>query len=324
MKTKVTVLLLVICLFSACTTLQTISFERLQAADVSFPNQVRSVGVINYVPQDRQEPDSLLGIWYADGKVTTEVLAQEIAATDYFNKVVICDSAFYEAVGAGSEGTLSESLVDSLIRTLEVDLLFAVEQVQVELKGGSLFHTELMMDVPAVDGVVTPLVRAYIADRDAPLFSVSKTDTICWVLSPELTHEQIMMEASEYAATLPMTYLLPHWKEIDRYYFDGGNTDMRDAGVYVREQNWEEASALWQKLYDTRKGKVKMRAAYNLALHHEMQEDFERAKEYLETASSLVSEGSWEHQLIEYYRLQLDEQVRKNRMLKIQMKRFEP
>ena len=31
MKTKITVLLLVLCLFSACTTLQTISFERLQA-----------------------------------------------------------------------------------------------------------------------------------------------------------------------------------------------------------------------------------------------------------------------------------------------------
>lgn len=323
MKTKITVLLLVLCLFSACTTLQTISFERLQAADVSYPDQVRTVGVINYAPQDKQERDSILGLWNGDGKVTVESLAREIAATDYFNQVVVCDSAL-RPVGMGNEEIFPMSQADSLIQALGVDMLFAVEQVRIELKEGSLFHTELMMDVPAVDGVITPLVRAYVSGRNAPLFSISKTDTICWVVSPELTFGQIMQEASDFAATLPVSYLLPHWKEMNRYYFDGGNMEMRDAGVYIREQNWEGAAALWQKLHDGRKGKVKMRAAYNLALNYELQGDYERAKEYLDTALSLASEGSWEHQLIEYYRLQLDEQARENRMLQIQMKRFEP
>lgn len=323
MKTKITVLLLILCLFSACTTLQTISFERLQAADVSYPDQVRTVGVINYAPQDKQERDSILGLWNGDGMVTVESLAREIAATDYFNQVVVCDSAL-RPVGMGNEEILPMSQADSLIQALGVDMLFAVEQVRIELKEGSLFHTELMVDVPAVDGVITPLVRAYVSGRNAPLFSISKTDTICWVVSPELTFGQIMQEASDFAATLPVSYLLPHWKEMNRYYFDGGNMEMRDAGVYIREQNWEGAAALWQKLYDGRKGKVKMRAAYNLALNYELQGDYERAKEYLDTALSLASEGSWEHQLIEYYRLQLDEQARENRMLQIQMKRFEP
>ena len=323
MKTKITVLLLVLCLFSACTTLQTISFERLQAADVSYPDQVRTVGVINYAPQDEQERDSILGLWNGDGMVTVESLARKIAATDYFNQVVVCDSAL-RPVGMGNEEILPISQADSLIQALGVDMLFAVEQVRIELKEGSLFHTELMVDVPAVDGVITPLVRAYVSGRSAPLFSISKTDTICWVVSPELTFGQIMQEASDFAATLPVSYLLPHWKEMNRYYFDGGNMEMRDAGVYIREQNWEGAAALWQKLHDGRKGKVKMRAAYNLALNYELQGDYERAKEYLDTALSLASEGSWEHQLIEYYRLQLDEQARENRMLQIQMKRFEP
>lgn len=323
MKTKITVLLLVLCLFSACTTLQTISFERLQAADVSYPDQVRTVGVINYAPQDKQERDSILGLWNGDGMVTVESLAREIAATDYFNQVVVCDSAL-RPVGMGNEEILPMSQADSLIQALGVDMLFAVEQVRIELKEGSLFHTELMVDVPAVDGVITPLVRAYVSGRNAPLFSISKTDTICWVVSPELTFGQIMQEASDFAATLPVSYLLPHWKEMNRYYFDGGNMEMRDAGVYIREQNWEGAAALWQKLHDGRKGKVKMRVAYNLALNYELQGDYERAKEYLDTALSLASEGSWEHQLIEYYRLQLDEQARENRMLQIQMKRFEP
>lgn len=295
----------VVLLFSACTTIQYFSFERLQAADVYFPEQVRTVGVVNGVPSTNG----------GDGKVATEAFAQEIAAANYFNQVVICDSAMQ---------SLTRAQTDSLIQALEVDMLFAIEQVEVELQKGTYYLSELMTNVPVVDGIVTPLVCAYIAGRDTPLFSVSKSDTICWELRPDLTEEIMLKEASEYAAKLPMQYLLPYWKEVERYYFDGGNVEMRDAGIFVREGNWEEASALWQTLYDTRKGKVKMRAAYNLALYHELQDDLEKAREYIETASSLASEGSWEGQLIALYQLKLTEISKQSQRLKIQMKRFEP
>lgn len=295
----------VVLLFSACTTIQYFSFERLQAADVYFPEQVRTVGVVNGVPSTNG----------GDGKVATEAFAQEIAAANYFNQVVICDSAMQ---------SLTRAQTDSLIQALEVDMLFAIEQVEVELQKGTYYLSELMTNVPVVDGIVTPLVCAYIAGRDTPLFSVSKSDTICWELRPDLTEEIMLKEASEYAAKLPIQYLLPYWKEVERYYFDGGNVEMRDAGIFVREGNWEEASALWQTLYDTRKGKVKMRAAYNLALYHELQDDLEKAREYIETASSLASEGSWEGQLIALYQLKLTEISKQSQRLKIQMKRFEP
>ena len=99
---------------------------------------------------------------------------------------------------------------------------------------------------------------------------------------------------------------------------------MRDAGVYVREQNWEEASVLWKNIYDKKKGKAKMRAAYNLAVYSEMKDDFEYAKEYLATACALADEGSWEHQLILFYQMKLEEERKKNLRLNVQMKRFEP
>ena len=292
-------------LFSACTTVQYFSFERLQAADINFPEQVRSVGVVNVVP-----PTS-----GGDGKVAAETFAQEIASADYFNQVVICDSALQ---------SFDQIPTDSLIQALGVDMLFAIEQVEVALEKGTYYIPELMTNVPVVDGIVTPLVCAYIAGRDTPLFSISKQDTICWELRPDLTEEKMIQEASEYAAKLPMQYLLPSWKEVDRYYFDGGNVEMRDAGIFVREGNWDEAGALWQTLYDTKKGKVKMRAAYNLALYHELQGDFEQAQEYINTASSLATEGSWEGQLIALYQLKLQELSKDNNRLKVQMKRFEP
>lgn len=311
----------VLLFLSSCTTLQPFSYDRLQAADVNFPSQVRTVGVINYVPQDKQEKDSIGGLWHGDGKVATETLAQEIAATNYFDQVIVCDSAL-----RGPEHEVEEFLpayrVDSLFSVLGVDLLFAVEQVPVELKNGSIFIPEIMANLHVI--IVNPVVRAYIAGRDMPLFSVSKSDTIFWELSSDLTYGQMIKEASEHAAMLPVKFLLPHWEEVSRYYFDGGNVEMRDAGVYVREGEWEEAAVLWKKIYDKKKGKAKMRAGYNLAVYSEMKDDFAGAEEYLNTAYELSDENSWEQQLILLYRLKLEIEHQNNQRLNVQMKRFGP
>lgn len=310
----------------ACTTLQSFSFDRLQAADVSFPTQVKNVGIVNCMPQvsqDTETVDYASGVFEGDGKVATEMLATGIAETGYFEQVVICDEPLGpEGVEAMEGFSISGEKADSLMEVLGVDLLFAMERVQIQLKESSLFLPEVMMEVPVLDGVITPLVKVYVPKRNTPLYMVSKTDTICWELSPELTYGQIIKESSEYGAKIPVTNLLPHWKEQHRYYFDGRNADMRDAGVYVREQNWDSAAELWQRLHDTRKGKTRMCAAYNLAVYYEMQDDFERAKEYLDTAASLAKEGSWEAQLIQFYQFQLGEQSKQSQRLKLQMQRF--
>lgn len=320
--------LVVLNLFSACTTLQPLSFERLQAADVSFPEQISNVGIVNHMPvvdRDDQSVDYASGLLEGDGKIATEALAQGIAETGYFTQVVICDSAIRSQDGVEDEDlVIPQETADSLMRMLGVDLLFSMERVRIQLEESSLFVPELMMDVPAIDGVVTPLVRVYVPGRSVPLYAISKTDTICWELSPGLTYNQMIEDASGHAATLSVTHLIPHWEESHRYYFDGGNVNMRDAGVYVREQNWEAAASLWRELYDGRKGKVRMRAAYNLALYSEMQDDFDQAKAYLETAASLAEENSREAQLIQFYQLQLEEQTKQSQRLKLQMKRFEP
>lgn len=315
-------------LFSACTTLRSISYERLHAAEVCFPEEVHKVGIINHMPSFEEDPASIAyssGLLEGDGKVMTEAFAQAIASTNYFEQVVICDSALRSAdAPLDWESSLAVGMVDSLIQALEVDMLFVTERVGIQLKESSLYVPEQMTELPAMDGVITPVVRAYVTTRTTPLFEVSCTDTVCWEITPTLTYGKLIKDASEYAATLPMKQLIPHWEEIYRGYFDGGRVEMRDAGVYVREQNWEEAARIWQKLYDNqKKGKVRMRAAYNLAVYHELQNEFERALEYLDEADRCVKAGSWEEVLFKVYRIQLTEGARQNRMLKIQMKRFE-
>ena len=311
---------------TACTSLQPFSYERLQPADVNFPGQIRKVGIVNNMPpvhQDYKNVDYKSASLEVDGKVVVEALAKEVVAVNYFDQVVIYDEEFRKSTSPLDQ-PIPKEVADDLIRTLDVDMLLAMERVNVELKESTMFIPEWNAEVSAVDGIVTSVVRVYLEQRESPLFTVQKTDTLCWEITSKLTFNDIMKEASEYAASMPMQNLLPYWEEKERYYFDGGNVEMRDAGVCVREQNWEEASVLWEEVYNKKKGKAKMRAAYNLAVYSEMINDFEAAKAYLDVASALSDEGSWEQQLILAYQFNLEKEHQKNQRLNIQMKRFEP
>ena len=312
-------------LFPSCTTVQIASFERLQPASINFPEQIRRVGVVNAMPVVQQanlEKGYSVNVLEGDGVLTTDALAREIAATDYFDRVVICDSAIWQK-SLPMEAPLSVTQVDSLTRMLDVDMLLVMERVHVQLAEGIMVIPGLMNTVSSIDGVVTPLLRAYVPGRNAPLFSISKSDTICWEKGPDLTMGQILKDASEYAATMPMEKLLPYWMEVQRYYFDGGSVEMRDAGVYVRESNWADAGLLWKQVYDTKKGMSKMRAAFNLALYHEVQDDLEQAQAYLDEAMGMVGEDSPEYVVLEFYHRQLREQIKQNQQLRMQMQRFE-
>lgn len=312
-------------LFPSCTTVQIASFERLQPASVSFPEQIRRVGIVNAMPvmdQGNKEEGHSVNVLEGDGALSADALAKEIAAADYFDEVVICDSAIWQK-SLPMQEPLSAVKVDSLSRMLDVDMLLVMERVHVQLSEGVMVIPGLMTTVSSIDGVITPLLRAYVPGRNAPLFSISKSDTICWEKGPSLTRGQIVKDASEYAATMPMENLLPYWLEMQRYYFDGGSVEMRDAGVYVRESNWADAGQLWKQVYDTKKGMPKMRAAFNLALFYEVQDDLEQAQTYLNEAIGLVSEGSPEYVVADFYRRQLDEQIKQNQQLRMQMQRFE-
>ncbi len=311
----------IIILIPSCTTIRHTSFERLYGADVNFPEQVRTVGVVNCLPVVTERVwNDLPNICEGEGKLMAESLAQEIAETHYFDQVIICDSV---VIPSGKEATLSGNQIDSLIQSLGVDILLAVERVQLDMSTGVTWFPELMQKVPVLRVGVTPLIGAYKEMRDRPLFKVCKTDTIYWELPLDVSMDQVVENSSEFAATIPMKHLLPYWGEVYRFYFDGGIAEIRDAGIYLREQNWDAAAELWKTVYDKKKGKQKMYAAFNLALYHEMKDEFSRAKEYLETAFELSKAGTTERLLIQYYYIQLEELLEKNKNLQVQMKRFE-
>lgn len=311
-----TLLLSIALLLSGCQSVEQMSIDYMLPAEVSFPATLKRVAVVNNMPavpdnklivseeaekKNENEVARLTNYYNGDAAITTESLAEALANENYFEEVVICDSALRSKDISPREGTLMQEEVQQLAQDLNVDFLIALENIQMR----SVRKIEYMPDwgvfLGTVDVKVYPTVRIYLPSRRGPMVTVNSNDSIFWeeigngeasVRARLIGEKDLIKEASEFAGTVPVKRLLPYWKTANRYLFSGGSVNMRDAAVYVKEGNWPEAIKLWKQTYETKKGKQKMYAAYNIAFGYEMQDSIDTAMEWAVKAQTVAREKS--------------------------------
>lgn len=297
----------------SCQSLEQISIDYLQPAELSFPPQLRRVGVVNNtsdIPDNKlisqtektkeNEPEISRATAYANGdaKIATESLAEEIAHQNYFDAVVICDSALRANDKLPRESTLSEEEVSRLSSDLGVDFIIALENLQIKATKTIRYLPEFNCYQGAVDAKVYPTVRVYLPGRSRPMSTLHPNDSIFWeefggtvteTAAHMIPEKQMLKEAAEFAGTVPIKYLVPIWKTATRYLYTGGSVQMRDAAVYVRENSWDNAHELWQQAYEgTKNEKKKMQAALNIAVYYEMKDSLAKAEEWAVKAQDLA------------------------------------
>lgn len=64
--------------------------------------------------------------------------------------------------------------------------------------------------------------------------------------------------------------ILPSYRTVLRFYYGGGNRDLRQATRFVRFRKWTEASRMWKDMLEEARPGLKSKLWYNLALVSEM------------------------------------------------------
>lgn len=278
-------------LATSCQTLETLSIDYLQPAEVTFPEQFRKVGIVNNVPLVQQEKLSL------DAAKATNSLAESIAERNYFNEVVICDSALRASDPTPVSTLLTQAQIRQLAQELDVDIIIALDGILLQTKRDIEFLPDWQIYHGTVNAKVSAVTRIYIPQRKKALTTLTSTDSIYWeelgtnqayVQAKLVGEKQMIEEASLFAGEIPVKQLLPTWKTVERAYVSGGSVNMRDAAIYIKENDWENAAKLWEKEYHSRKGKKQFYAAYNLALAYEMQDSLKTALDWIMRAQTLA------------------------------------
>ncbi len=137
--TKYSHYLLLSCLLllAGCQSVEQLSIDYMMPADVSFPASLKRVAIVNNMPEvpenkpilakEKKKDDFEIArkveYYNGDAAITTESLAQSLANENYFNEVVICDSALRARDITPREGVLSQEEVNRLIHRQDVDYL---------------------------------------------------------------------------------------------------------------------------------------------------------------------------------------------------------
>ena len=319
----------VMTILSSCSSVQLLQFEQLKPAEISFPNDLKNVAIVNNMPKEELGKQSYLRHtakeFEADGATFVQEVANVLAEGNYFNKVVVCDSLLYryDENDAPQYHELKPAQVRQLLGDLDVDMIVSVDRLYVRTGIGQLWDNYYGIPFDAVNASYAALVHLYVPTRDKAFMQVTDVDTLQFELDLNLSDDVIAKETSGYAGMKIANKLIPYWHGVQRIYYDGGMAEFRDAGVALRENDLEEAGRLWTNLYEKKKGKNKMRAAFNLALYCEMTDQLDKAKEWLDKAKALVGESNVnDRNTITYYQAALQRRQQEMNKLNIQMNRF--
>lgn len=299
----------------SCQSLERISIDYMRPAEVSFPPELRKVAIVNNastLPDNKlimeakktkeNVPEVSRATAYVNGDISiaAEAMAQEIASQNYFDEVVICDSALRDKDRFSRESTLSKEEVQQLTSNLGVDFIIALENLQFKATKTVRYLPEFGCYQSTADVKAYPTVKIYLPVRSKPMTTLHPHDSIYWEefggtvaeATTRLIPDSILLkEASEFAGTIPVKQLIPFWKKETRHLYTGGSPDMRDAAIYVREKSWDKAFELWQQVFEaTKSKKKKMQTALNIALYYEMTDSLAQAEEWAVKAQTFAKQ----------------------------------
>ncbi len=310
-------LIAAMCLLASggCQSVGQLSVDYMLPAEINFPDNMRRVAVVNNMPQS-PEPyfkveDSRHGdgnrhvsvthkVYDGDARVATLALAQGLADGNYFDEVVICDSALRAADVTPRETTLTRAEVRQLIQRLDVDFIVALENVQIKSRRQVGYSPLYDAYVGMLDVNAYAKACLYFPSRNGAAATLSCADSIYWeeggaslgeANARLISEGDMVVEASGFAGRLPVERLLPHWQTATRYLFKGGSVAMRDAAVYADEGLWAEAVELWELAYrQSKRSRQKMRTAYNVAVGYEMQDSISKAIQWARKAQDAAAQ----------------------------------
>lgn len=318
-------------LLCACSTVHGLQLNTMRAAKVEYHVLHPSVTVVN----NSEVPDGSSYSRYIDenGKryklsyiadsvptFFTMSLASRLSERNFFERVeaLLLDSADVSGVnGVSDEMRKDWVLYDPDVVNVVVNEIKPRAMMQIETMEGFFGAEMLLMTSAQID--------CFVPGQDVARFAV--TDTLAWYAygdSPQMARadlpafELCLEEALSSLSMRVADYLTPHERVVERYIFVTGHAAMDDAYRYWSNRQYEEASCIWEYVYKNARDKGrKGKAAANLAVYYEIEDNYTEAVKYAREARSLFVEERYvsETEYISAYCKDLEQRIKEERAL---------
>lgn len=267
---------------TACLQMRYVTFEQMVPPERYLPAEVQRLGVLNNFSENNIViVNGALEITPCDGDTLMQCVAEAFADEGLFREVVVLDSCLYP-VGDTLPHTLTQAEVQQLCRDLDVDMLFVCDFGCVAIE----YHGE---DV-ALTYKQYLVAETYVPNRTKPLHSHIISAVMPHNAIIEHRMERHLSPTARVLAQLAVQRYAPHWAPAERSFYSGFDRRLKDAALYVHEDNWEGALDLWRSYGTGRKPQQKLVALYNEALYHELHDSLDAALRCLDAAQALATD----------------------------------
>jgi len=134
--------------------------------------------------------------------------------------------------------------------------------------------------------------------------SLQKLDTIQWiepayglkeakrVLPPR---NDAVYNAADIAGSRFAEFLVPHWIEVNRMYYQSGHTELKETDDLIAQNQWLEAAKIWKKNTTNTNKSIAAKSMYNMALACEMNGEMEAAMDWAIKSFYVFGSKNQEH-----------------------------
>jgi len=163
--------------------------------------------------------------------------------------------------------------------------------------------------------------KIYLPGEVQPYDSYMYTDSLYWGNSGDTPYEALegrgmptptdmVREAAFFGGRDFGKHVSPSWEMADRMVYQGNEKEMLASANLTNSGNWKEAVDIWNELLNSENKALRGKAAFNLAVWYEMNDELETALKYARLAGSMLRSDK-----IKIYTAQMEKRVRNRQLL---------
>ncbi len=305
MKQKSRLLWIILLLsFSACVSYEKYSIEVFKPARFTIPSEIRKIAIVsrnlkyvndtlrNFQVKDHQLFKDKIHINLDSLALETcfDSLASKLAAPNRFDSILIIPVGFIPEKRVKEVRPNQADWYRNLSTKTGTDGLILLDMF-------SYFYS-YSSEIPSANVVTSNIWSFYDGKKQKITDRFVQIDTLFWDGTDDSgKSEKILIPKKE--AAIPICggvigsnyskHIQPTWTMVYREIMTSGNDDFKKAAALAHKNQWEEATAIWQKYAESKNKNNKIIASYNLALSSEMSGDIDQALKLTSKAAKASS-----------------------------------
>lgn len=280
-----------------------VSFEVLEPAEISFPEDVSQFLVMHRLPAAHMLLDTVTLSTF--GRKDFDGMDTLIAFNIYrglYNR--LRQSPVYSHrwpnwafeiqsdILASGEVRLNKREVAGLCREYAADVIICLESCRLNFRLEDTAWIRGEVYEPHYRGSLSSHWVVYLPDHPRPFKELDIWDTIDhrldrWSLNAfELVRRTALQNGRRFGEKVT-----PHWQQTSRAIYSGTHPDLYKASMETREGNWDSAFERWKKMSGSGSKHKRARAMYNMAVFYELEDRLDSAAALLEQAVALTDDS---------------------------------